>query len=64
MPPPRKVPSRGIAAPLVGDLILLFTEGPEEHNIHLLRHHHDPIRYLHIVIMAICYFESFPDEVI
>jgi len=32
---------------------LLFTEGPEGHNIDLLTHHHDLIRYLHIVIMAV-----------
>jgi len=34
---------------------MLFTEGPEGHNIDLLTHYHDPIRYLHIVIMAVCH---------
>jgi len=48
---------------------LLFIEGPEGHNIDLLTHHHDPTRYLPIVIMTVghigyCYIESFPDEVI
>jgi len=32
---------------------MLFNEGPEGLNIDLSTHHHDPIRYLHVVIMAV-----------